>query len=106
MEQAEEAKSNIDKRIKDLEKDENNAKEQFFVAQSMLSHASNCLSIVITNNNMDEINVANELLPSAQQDMKKHVGKKEELRKLHISIRSGRRKAMVQLVKKVKRVTQ
>ena len=73
MEQAEEAKSDIDKRIKDLKKGENNAKEQFFVAQSMLSHASNCLSIVITNSNVDEINVENELLPSAQQDMKKQV---------------------------------
>ena len=44
VEQAEKAKSNINKREKDLEKDEKNAEEQFLVAQRMLSPATNCLS--------------------------------------------------------------
>ena len=52
VEQAEKAKSNIDKRGKDLEKDEKNAEKQYLVVQRMLSHASNCLSTAIANSNM------------------------------------------------------
>ena len=82
VEQEEKAKSNIDKKKTDLEKDEKNANEQFLVAQRMLSHASNCLSTAIANNNMTEIKLANELLHSAQQVHEKASVHREKLRKI------------------------
>ena len=82
VEQEEKAKSNIDKKKTDLEKDEKNANEQFLVAQRMLSHASNCLSTAIANNNMIEIKLANELLHSAQQGYEKASVHGEKLRKI------------------------
>ena len=82
VEQEEKAKSNIDKKKTDLEKDEKNANEQFLVAQRMLSHASNCLSTAIANNNMIEIKLANELLHSAQQVHEKASVHREKLRKI------------------------
>ena len=85
-----------------MEKNEKNAEEQFLVAQRMLSHASNCLSTAIANNNMVEKKVANELLYSAQQGYEKASVHREELRKVCVSIGSKRRKAMAQLVKEVK----
>ena len=59
MEQAQKVKSNINKREKNLEKGQKNVEEKFFVAQRMLSHASNCPSTAIADNNMVEIKVAN-----------------------------------------------
>ena len=99
MEQAEKVKSNIDKAEKDLEKDEKNAEEPFLVAQRILSHASNCISTAIAKNNMVVIRIANELLYSAQQGCEKASLHREELRKVHASIGSKRRKAMAQQVK-------
>ena len=51
---------------------------------------------------MVEIKVANGLLHSAQQGYEKASVHREELRKVHVSIGSERRKAMAQLVKEVK----
>ena len=62
----------------------------------MLSHASNCLSTYIPNNNMVEIKVANELLHSAQQGYEKASVYKEQLRKICVNIGVKRRKAMAQ----------
>ena len=72
----------LTKKKTDLEKDEKNANEQFLVAQRMLSHASNCLSTAIANNNMIEIKLANELLHSAQQVHEKASVHREKLRKI------------------------
>ena len=98
VQQDEKAKGNIDKR----EKDEKNTEEQFLVAQRMLSHASNCLSTAIVNNNIVEIKVANELLHRAQQGYEKANVHREELGKISVSIGVKRSKAIAQLVKELK----
>ena len=85
-----------------MEKDEKNAKEEFLVAQRMLSHVRNCISIAVANNDMIEIKVANELLHSAQQRYEKASEHRKELKKICVSIGLKGRKAMTQLLKEVK----
>ena len=68
----------------------------------MLSHARNCLSTAIVNNDMVEIKVANELLHRAQQGYEKANVHREELGKVSVSIGVKRSKAIAQLVKELK----